>query len=131
TKPWPPSSSTRTVEVAPRTVNMKLGFFVSLLAELRDLLSFPTRRSSDLALKEVDALGASVVAPKPEARLNPVGTVMAPRVRLAGPAVHTCKLCASGAPGLGVPKYTWLVPSDSVAWLDVTRIAGPDTAAPR
>src|ERR1700687_2718743 len=62
-------------------------------------------------VKVVAAPGASVVAPKPTARLNPVGRAIAPSVRLEVPALRTVKVWVSGVPGAGAPKVTWPVAS--------------------
>ncbi len=72
-----------------------------------------------------------MVAPKPEATLNPAGTVMAPKVRLALPSLYTWNVCVTGAPGSVLPNLTWLVPSLSAAWLYITRVCGPVSGAPR
>ncbi len=81
--------------------------------------------ASSCTAKVVDASGASVVTPKPEARLNPAGRTMAPSVRLEVPALRTVKVRVSGVPGAVAPKLTWPVASGTAVAPSSTWASGP------
>ena len=112
-KPASPSSSTRVSDVTPETVKVK-GFRAgSLVAKATEPLKTPTAAASRRTAKVVEAPGARVVELKSDARLKPVGSEIAPSVRLDEPALVTVKVCVVGDPTSVRPKSTEPVPEVS------------------
>ena len=90
----------------------------------------PGASASSRTLKVVDAPGASVVAPKSDARLNPDGKEIVPSVRADDPRLRTVKLRVTAVPMSVRPRSIDPVPSDTMFDPSSTWACGPDTLPP-
>src|SRR6516165_8674419 len=115
-------SSCDTVPVTPNTNGLAVG---SLVEKLTRPPKDPNPAASRRTLNVVTLPGASVVAVKPETRLNPTGNTMGPSTRSAEPALRTLKVWTSAAPGSVRPKATCPDPPATAAEPSTTSTCGP------